>query len=240
VLLQEVACARGYGLGVHVITRVEPGTRAQIPELGRIFERAGVHVWTLSFPTERGAAMLRGVGLDEALAEIALLAPSLSLQLEVAGAPQVRRVLRQRSLSPDLVSVAPAEGHGLLHVSADGSLRPSPALAAVVGNARQEDVADAFRDAPVLCALRDPHRLAGKCRLCEYVMDCGGSRARAWSFTGDWLASDPACGYQPPGPAVAPVQGVQPRQPPAGTGEAAAPGPGAVQPVPVTPLGREA
>jgi MoaA/NifB/PqqE/SkfB family radical SAM enzyme len=168
-----------------------------IPELGRTLERAGVHVWTLSFSTEKGAPLLRGSRLDAALAEIATLAGELSLQLEVAGAPQVRRVLRTLSLPADRLAVAPADGLGLLHVAADGALWPSPSLRIKVGSARQQDVVDAFRDAPALGALRDPHRLGGKCRFCEYVAECGGSRARAWSFTGDFLAPDPACGYQP-------------------------------------------
>lgn len=201
-LLQEVTCARGFGLGVHVVTRIEPAVLPRLGELGHTLERAGVHVWTLAFPTEADAPMLRGTGLDRALAEIIGLAPGLSLSLEVAGAPQVQRVLRELSLPPELVAVAPADGRGLLHVAADGTLRPSAAVAVDVGSARQQDVADAFRDAPVLCALRDPGRLGGKCRWCEYLPECGGSRARAWSWSGDLLAPDPACGYQPPAAAA--------------------------------------
>jgi hypothetical protein len=93
-----------------------------------------------------------------------------------------------------LVSVA-CRGAG----AAASRRRFAPAIAALeikVGSAAA-GLVDAFRDAPVLCALRDPARLAGKCRLCEYVRECGGSRTRAWAFTGDWLAPDPACGYQP-------------------------------------------
>ena len=141
--------------------------------------------------------MLRGVGLDAALLAVADLARGLALQVEVAGAPQVRRVLQEAGLPAGLLAVAPRDGPGLLHVRADGTLQPSPELALAVGAVRQGDVADAFRDAPLLCALRDPARLGGKCRICEYVGECGGSRARAWSYTGDWLAPDPACGYQP-------------------------------------------
>jgi MoaA/NifB/PqqE/SkfB family radical SAM enzyme len=37
----------------------------------------------------------------------------------------------------------------------------------------------------------------GKCGRCEYVKICGGSRARAFALTGDYLAEDPRCVYQP-------------------------------------------
>ena len=37
----------------------------------------------------------------------------------------------------------------------------------------------------------------GKCGRCEYVNICGGSRSRAYALTGDYLAEDPRCTYQP-------------------------------------------
>ncbi|NJD09211.1 MAG: hypothetical protein FIB01_01815 [Gemmatimonadetes bacterium] len=197
-LLQEVAGARAQGLGVHVTMRVDPASQARLPELGQELERAGVHVWTLAFPTESGVPMLRGAGLDAALLQVARLAAELSMQVEVAGAPQVHRVLQEAGLPADLLAVAPADGVGLLHVRADGVLQPSAALALGVGDARQDDLVDAFRESPALGALRDPERLGGKCRFCEYAGTCGGSRARAWAFTGDALrAPDPAGGYLP-------------------------------------------
>ena len=52
--------------------------------------------------------------------------------------------------------------------------------------------ADAIRE------LRDPALLRGKCARCEFRTLCGGSRARAYALTGDWLAEEPLCSYQPP------------------------------------------
>jgi len=46
-------------------------------------------------------------------------------------------------------------------------------------------------------ALRDPDRLLGKCGVCEYRAVCGGSRARAYALSGDYLAPDPSCAYVP-------------------------------------------
>jgi len=37
----------------------------------------------------------------------------------------------------------------------------------------------------------------GKCSYCEYHKICGGSRARAYAFTGNYLEADPRCTYQP-------------------------------------------
>jgi AdoMet-dependent heme synthase len=37
----------------------------------------------------------------------------------------------------------------------------------------------------------------GKCGACEFLRVCGGCRARAYSLTGDYLAEEPYCIYQP-------------------------------------------
>ena len=42
-----------------------------------------------------------------------------------------------------------------------------------------------------------PARLEGKCGACEFKEICGGSRARAYAVTGDPLAQEPCCIYQP-------------------------------------------
>jgi AdoMet-dependent heme synthase len=44
--------------------------------------------------------------------------------------------------------------------------------------------------------LRDP-QLGGRCGACEFAKICGGCRCRAYATYGDYLAEDPACGYQP-------------------------------------------
>lgn len=195
VLLEEVARSRVLGLGVHVTTRVTPEVIGTLSARGRALAEAGVHVWTLGFPLKAGE--LRGAALDDALRKIITVAGELPMQLEVAGAPQVRRVLAECGAAADRVAVTPREGSGLLFVSAEGSVLPAPDLPLVLGNVRDEDVLDLYQDAPVMCALRDPTRLRGKCSHCEFVYVCGGSRARAHAAAGDWLAPDPACSYAP-------------------------------------------
>ena len=38
----------------------------------------------------------------------------------------------------------------------------------------------------------------GRCGRCEYAQLCGGSRARAYAWTGDFLEADPLCPFVPP------------------------------------------
>jgi hypothetical protein len=51
---------------------------------------------------------------------------------------------------------------------------------------------------PVFAALRTGTR-GGKCGRCEYRELCGGCRARAYTVSGDMLAADESCAYEPTG-----------------------------------------
>ena len=81
-------------------------------------------------------------------------------------------------------------------ITPDGKLTPCPYLPAVAGDLRRQSFADVWRDAPLFAELRGG-RLGGKCGACEYRAMCGGCRARAFALTGDPMAADPSCAYEP-------------------------------------------
>ena len=45
--------------------------------------------------------------------------------------------------------------------------------------------------------LRDRKSLEGKCGTCEFSAMCSGCRARAFAETGNYMAEDPSCDYEP-------------------------------------------
>ena len=45
--------------------------------------------------------------------------------------------------------------------------------------------------------MRDLDHYHGKCGICEYRRVCGGCRARAFAISGDYLAAEPFCTYEP-------------------------------------------
>src|SRR5439155_10298229 len=63
---------------------------------------------------------------------------------------------------------------------------------------RAQSFADIWWSAPLFRRLREGP-LEGKCGVCEYRALCGGCRARAFALTGDVLAADPSCAYDPTG-----------------------------------------
>ncbi|MCC6173710.1 MAG: TIGR04053 family radical SAM/SPASM domain-containing protein [Chloroflexi bacterium] len=92
------------------------------------------------------------------------------------------------------------DGKGFAFISHIGDVYPSGFLQQSAGNVRETSIVDLYRDHPLFRALRDPAQLLGKCAHCSYAQVCGGSRARAWALTGNPMADDPTCAYEPGGP----------------------------------------
>jgi radical SAM protein len=93
-------------------------------------------------------------------------------------------------------------GNGFLFVSHRGEIFPSGFLPLECGNVRTDELAEVYRNHPLFKTLRSPERLSGRCGRCEYRDICGGSRSRAYGISGDPLATDPWCVYEPLGNAV--------------------------------------
>lgn len=89
------------------------------------------------------------------------------------------------------------EGKGFVFISHIGDIFPSGFLPLKAGNVKKQSLGDVYRSSELFLSLRDSSNLKGKCGRCEFRELCGGSRARAWSMTGDVFESDPLCTYQP-------------------------------------------
>jgi radical SAM protein len=110
-----------------------------------------------------------------------------------AGAPTSDARTRTASWATRRVN----DGKGFLFVSHVGNVYPSGFLPIHAGNVKETPLQEIYRNAPIFKSLRDTSKLEGKCGACEYKEICGGSRARAYAVTGDPLAQEPCCIYQP-------------------------------------------
>jgi radical SAM protein len=88
-------------------------------------------------------------------------------------------------------------GKGFAFVSHTGDVFPSGFLPRSAGNIRTQGIANIYRESELFRSLRDPERLGGRCGRCEFGEICGGSRSRAFALTGDYLAPDPWCAFEP-------------------------------------------
>ncbi len=88
-------------------------------------------------------------------------------------------------------------GKGHLFISYCGDICPSGFLPLTCGNIRRDKLADVYRSNKVFRELRSPDLFKGRCGICQFRHICGGSRARAYAMTGDYLAEEPFCDYDP-------------------------------------------
>ena len=117
-----------------------------------------------------------------------------------AGQITLPELLRRAEGPGGSIGLAPKgvnSGKGFLFVSSRGEVLPSGFLPIKAGDVRRGHLSDIYRNSPLLKALRDPTRLKGKCGICPYKDFCGGSRSRAYAVSGDYLAEEPCCSYQP-------------------------------------------
>jgi radical SAM protein len=90
------------------------------------------------------------------------------------------------------------DGNGFAFISHIGEVCPSGFLEVPAGSVRRQSFIEIYRDSPLFRELRDYTKLKGRCGVCDFRDVCGGSRARAFGVTGDYMETDPYCVYVPP------------------------------------------
>jgi len=90
-------------------------------------------------------------------------------------------------------------GVSFCFISHRGQIQPCGYLELDCGQLSQRGFRDTWENSPIFRDLRDLNRYKGKCGRCEFIRVCGGCRARAYERTGDYLAEEPYCLYEPKG-----------------------------------------
>lgn len=88
-------------------------------------------------------------------------------------------------------------GAGRLYcaIEHNGDIQPCVFMPIRVGNVLEDGFMNVWQNSNMLKQLRDREILEGACSSCKYKYICGGCRARAYAYFGDYLASDPGCKY---------------------------------------------
>jgi radical SAM protein with 4Fe4S-binding SPASM domain len=82
-------------------------------------------------------------------------------------------------------------------ISLLGEVCPSGYLPVSAWNVRTQSLKEIYQNSNLFTSFRDKDALKGRCGGCEYRQVCGGSRSRAYATTGDYMAEEPFCSYQP-------------------------------------------
>ena len=88
-------------------------------------------------------------------------------------------------------------GISFCFISHIGQVQPCGYLEVDSGNIQRQSFRQIWENSGVFKNLRDLNNYGGKCGRCEFIKVCGGCRARAYEVTGDYLAEEPLCLYQP-------------------------------------------
>ncbi|TBH21256.1 radical SAM protein [Thermus thermamylovorans] len=210
--LEALDWAQEVGLLTQVNTTVTRRTAKELPGIAEVLGQKRVATWEVFFlvPVGRGALLeqLSPEEYEEAMHLLYDLSRRYPFRVRTVEAPMFRRVVLERrrgggedgALVGEGRGVHLSDGYGFAFVSATGEVYPSGFLPLSAGNVRERPLLDIYRNSPLFLELRNRALLKGKCGVCEYRELCGGSRARAWAETGDHLAQDPRCAYQPQRP----------------------------------------
>lgn len=187
-------------------TTVTPFNRHELQPMAAFALEKGATALNVFFlvPTGRGANLtdLSPSEIEETLKELALIQTQFAgkLLINAKCAPHYRRVLWE--LDHDSPFVRTFKGGGCpagtyyCRITPEGNVTPCPYMPLSVGNVRKQTFQEIWAVSPILQEFRSA-KLGGRCGACEFTEFCGGCRCRAYAVTGDYLAEDPSCVYQP-------------------------------------------
>jgi radical SAM protein len=207
--------AKSIGLQTQINTTVTRHNLHRLGEIAQFVEQSGAKLWSVFFLVATGRASvsqdLTAEEYEVVFAFLYDLSKTVPFDIKTTEAQHYRRYVAQRNkaeggstngprqAAPDVIQRQAGinDGKGFMFVSHTGEIFPSGFLPLSAGNVRRDSLVSVYRTSPLFRTLRDADNLRGKCGDCEYRNLCGGSRSRAFALTGDFLAEEPRCIYQP-------------------------------------------
>jgi radical SAM protein len=207
--MEGAAAAAGLRLSLQINTTISRRNLADLPALADLVGALEARRWTLFLlvPTGRAATsdLIPAEECERVFEWLVEISTRLPFRIKMTEGPHFRRVALQHGLGGESLAsrggrfvAGMNDGSGFVFISARGEVFPSGFLPLSAGNVKRDPLVGIYREHPLFVALRDPDRLKGRCGRCEYRGVCGGSRARAFATSGDYLEEDPSCAYLPP------------------------------------------
>ncbi len=197
--------AKSLGLEFQINSTISKRNIKSLSEIMKLAKDLGAkahHIFLL-VPTGRAKEMvneeLSSQEYEEALKLFSQEKKNSPLDLKATCAPHFNRILLQEHADKacSLAGRGCMGGVSFCFISHTGDLQPCGYLEIKCGNVRDQGFKKAWLNSEVFSNLRDFSKYKGKCGVCEFQAVCGGCRARAYALTGDYLAEEPYCSYEP-------------------------------------------
>lgn len=203
--LRGIEVLRGVGLDFIIQTTATQENYEEIPSIVDYSFQLGAKAFNLFFLVCTGRA--QGLTDITPIQYEDILYWLFNVQSQYAGrmminakcAPHYRRIgYEMNSHYSGVRTFAGGCPAGLYYcrISPEGDLTPCPYMPLKVGNLCDKNFVDLWENSWLLKDLRNA-KLKGRCGICEFQSLCSGCRARAYSFSGNYLGEDPWCQYVP-------------------------------------------
>ncbi|MFA4015980.1 MAG: hypothetical protein RUDDFDWM_001081 [Candidatus Fervidibacterota bacterium] len=194
------------------LTRTTKPYLRPMHQLAKALGAVALHVFLL-VPVGCGAQladteMMTPHECEEALEELCELMFLGELPIRATCAPHFYRIVAQKGLMNLLAGQQSRlssftrgclAGTGVCFISQSGDVMPCGYLPIPAGNIRTQSFSEIWHHSKLFEVLRDCTLLEGKCGVCEFKDICYGCRARAYFATGNMMAQEPLCAYEPKG-----------------------------------------
>lgn len=207
---------RKHGISFLINSSFTKRNQAEIPKVYKLAKELGATAWYMFMivPTGRGEdimselispedyeALLRWHYEMEKAEKDMLVRPTCAphyyrvrLQMAKEAGEQVQHRTLKFSTGGSKGCLA---GQLIALITVDGDVFPCSYFPIAAGNIRKQSLKEIWENSQLFKELRDFKGYKGSCGRCEYVNVCGGCRARAYAVSGDYLAEEPFCNYQP-------------------------------------------
>ncbi|RKY12627.1 MAG: radical SAM/SPASM domain-containing protein [Planctomycetota bacterium] len=208
ITLAAIEKARNNDIRFQINTTITRRNIEHIPKIAQLAQKLGAYCFNpfILVPTGRGSGIsdeiLEPDVYERLLIELMGLKSQNSIDVRITCGPQFRRIMTQKN--PEVSSAKNRRkgcmaGGEFAFIGYQGDIQTCGFLDIPAGNLINNDYnfADIWENSAFLNDIRNVLSYQGKCGQCEFVRSCGGCRARAYAMTGNYLASDPICDYQP-------------------------------------------
>ncbi|MDI7259946.1 MAG: heme b synthase [Thermodesulfobacteriota bacterium] len=212
--LRGIEIAKREGLPFQINTTITQANLHLTQDILRLAIALGAvahHIFLL-VPTGRGKELqdqeISALDYEKTLNWFYEQIDQVPLQLKATCAPHYYRILRQRAKKEgkkitfgehglDAMTRGCLGGISFCFISHRGQIQPCGYLELNCGNVREKPFQEIWTESRIFQNLRNFDGYHGKCGRCEFRKVCGGCRARAYETSGDYMAEEPYCIYEP-------------------------------------------